>query len=371
MPWPAPLPIAGLKSKKRTVFGVQKAVLTVNDKTCEVANVTVNLQSRIFAVGEQGRAVAALLLGKEDPVSGEVSRPYDLSIAHLTPQENANTAEDHAAFIAVELAKRPQVVVIDEGISLGGETWAAAFSQILKGNEICSFQGAVIICCSSEDHIAQLSCNTRWVATGSLLRPERVCQGAKFFDDVYAVGSDASMKPLLDEVEKLHVAVWNPGKGVPDLPTRARLSGWKVAAFAALSNASSDIDINADSDSDIDSESASDERGKIKLLGYLAYETFPGLGELHIERLAVPKALRGQGYGTQIIRWACAQASTLELKSVWLYATPDVEPFYERIGFFNMGFKDDPELCPEETDEERYSWMMLDVSAQCYKHENA
>lgn len=351
MPWPAPLPLAGLKSRKRTVFGVDKAALMVDGKSCEVAKVAVNLQSRIFAVGEAGRALTAVLLGKQQLVHGDVSRPYNLTIAHLTPQNAADTAEDHVAFIADELAKRPQVVVIDEG--LGGETWAAAFSQILQGDEISSFQGAIVMCCSSENHIAQLCCNTRWVLTGSLVRTEHVCQGAKLFDDIYAADQDASMLAMREEVEKLHVAAFKPAKCVPNLPTRARMEGWKVAAFAALGS-SSESDADADSDTEACSES-----GKIKLLGYLAYRTLAGLGEFHIERLAVPEMLRGQGYGTHLIRLACAQASALGLSSVWLYATPDLDLFYERLGFINMGFKDD--FDPEEKDEERYSWMMLDV----------
>jgi len=312
-----------------------------------------------------------LLLGKLEPVSGEVLRPYDLSIVHLTPQNAADTAEDHAAFIADELAKRPQVVVIDEG--LGGESWALAFSQILESNDISSFQGAVVICCSSEEHVAQLSCSTRWVATGSLLRPEHVCQGAKVFDDVLAANLDANMLPLLDEIEKLHVAEFNPTNNPPDLPSRAQQNGWKIAALA-IPKSSSDSEANVGSDSSdtdaaSDSETASEERGRMKFLGYLAYKTIPGLGELHIERLAITKALRGHGCGTQLIRWAFARTSTLGLNSLWLYAKPDVEPFYERIGFINMGFQDD--YCPEDDDEERYSWMMLDVFPQCSEHENA
>eukprot|EP00746_Dinoflagellata_sp_MGD_P107392 gnl/MRDRNA2_/MRDRNA2_45369_c0_seq1.p1 gnl/MRDRNA2_/MRDRNA2_45369_c0~~gnl/MRDRNA2_/MRDRNA2_45369_c0_seq1.p1 ORF type:complete len:369 (+),score=79.84 gnl/MRDRNA2_/MRDRNA2_45369_c0_seq1:97-1203(+) len=362
MSWPAPLQLAGLKSKKREIFGVKEAVLKVNGNPCEVANVTVNLQSRVFAVGDAGRAVAALLLGKQQPVSGEVKRPYDLTIAHLTPQNAFSTAEDHAAFIADELAKRPQVIVIDEGIAQGGETWAAAFSEILQGTEIQSFKGAVIICCSREEHIAQVCCNTRWVATGSLLRPECVCQGVKFHDDLYAGDPDVSMLPLLRDVEELHVEAFNPAPCVPRLPIRAEESGWTVAAFTALKIASHSAGSGSDSNSEESSDADSNENNKDKLLGYLAYLAFPGLGELHIARLAVPNALRRQGYGTQLIRWACDKASALGLNSVWLYATPDVEPFYERVGFFNMGFKDDDD--PDEIDEDRYSWMMLDISAQ-------
>jgi ribosomal protein S18 acetylase RimI-like enzyme len=353
------LPIAGVKSKKREIVGVKQAELKVKGKLCEVANLTVNLQSRIFAVGDAGQAVAASLLGKQELVSGEVLRPYDLTIAHLTPQNAADSADDHAAFIASQLAKRPQVIVIDEGAAMGCESWSAAFSQILRSNEISAFQGGIIICCSSEEHVAQLSCKTRWVATGSLLRSEQVCHGAKYLDDLYAADQDASMLAVLQDVEHLHVEAFNPAPCVPPLPARAQESGWTVTAFTALKTSS-------ESDSDrsgiVDSDTASDsnDSDKVKLLGYLAYLAFPGLGELHIARLAVPKGLRRNGYGTQMIRWACEQASSLGLTSVWLYATPDVEPFYERIGFINMGFKDD--FDPEEIDEERYSWMMLDIS---------
>lgn len=172
MPWPAPLPLEGVKSRSREVFGVKKAVITVNGRPCEIAEVTINLRSRILAVGEAGRAVAALLLGQQEPTSGEVStRHKDLTIAYLTPQKTSETSEDHSAFIADALAKRPHIVVVDEGSTLGGEAWTSAVSQILH-DEIPDFQGALVICCSHEGSFAQLHCSTRWMANGTLLQAE-------------------------------------------------------------------------------------------------------------------------------------------------------------------------------------------------------
>jgi ribosomal protein S18 acetylase RimI-like enzyme len=321
-----------------------------------------------------GRAVVELLLGTK-PACDEISRHDDMIVAHLALQSISDEAKDPATSIAEALAERPQVVVIDEDITMGGDTWARAFCEILHGNEIPNFQGAIVICCNDETHMAQRHCSTRWVATGSLLRPEDVCQGAKIFDDVLATDSDTSLPPLLDEVtdlwkscfgdfEKVH---WK-GDAEPDMDTLAQEKGWKVALLA---NEKSDSDPDMALDADSTSDASSDSDSQSQLLGFLAYNTFPGIGELHILRLAVPKVHRRQGYGTQLIRWACAKTSSLGLESVWLYATPDVEDFYERVGFLNMGYMHDPSLCPEVDDSERYSWMMLDVKEQFLKHGNA
>jgi ribosomal protein S18 acetylase RimI-like enzyme len=206
-----------------------------------------------------------------------------------------------------------------------------------------------------------------------------VCQGASFFDDVRATGPDPSMVPLIDQVMDLWKTCFGDfGKadGAPDLQALVEDKGWKVVVFATeKSDSDPDRDLNAepfkvlfqteasprDAGADTDRNAQDSKR---QLLGFLAYNTLPGIDELHILRLAVPKVYRRQGYGTQLIRWACSKTSSVGLKSVWLYATPDVEDFYERVGFLNMGYMCDPSLCPEEDDSERYSWMMLDVEQQ-------
>jgi ribosomal protein S18 acetylase RimI-like enzyme len=138
-------------------------------------------------------------------------------------------------------------------------------------------------------------------------------------------------------------------------------------AFFAIEKRDSDLDKDLDAgpfseDSGTGTACDSGESGsKSQLLGFLSYQTFPGLGELHILRLAVPLVHRRKGYGTQLLRWACSKTSSLGLKSVWLFTKPKSEAFYERLGFFNMGYMSDPSLSPEKDDGERYSWMMLNV----------
>jgi GNAT superfamily N-acetyltransferase len=176
MLWPVPLPLLGVKSKKQAVFGVRKAVVLVNGKPCEVADVTVSLQSRICAVGEAGRAVAALLLGEAEPISGEVStRHASLSVAHLHPQNSFETAREYDAFIADAVAKRPHVVVVEEDVANAGQAWANAFRQITR-EDMSTFQGAIVICCSDANSLAQLYCSTRWMAIGSRLQQEDISQ---------------------------------------------------------------------------------------------------------------------------------------------------------------------------------------------------
>lgn len=329
-------------------------------------------------MGEAGRAVAALLLGTQELTSGEVFRHEDLNVVHLTPQNKSDVVESHVAFIADALAKRPQIVVVDKCSALSSDAWLHACSRILQGPDISKFQGGIVICSADDEDMAQEFCSTRWMATGLLLKAEDMNQGIKLFDDVCASNSDfrSNRAPVLDQVQELweenfgdfnDVALFLADYRKPDLLTLAEAKGWKIAVLAEEGGSAdlvSDVDpcIDVDHNSDADAKHL-DKNGTSELLGYLAYEMFPGIGELHIERLAVPKQHRRLGYATQLIRWACKRASVEGLSSVWLYAKPDVEEFYERIGFFNMGYADDPSLSLQKEDKDRYAWMMLDLRA--------
>ncbi len=60
-------------------------------------------------------------------------------------------------------------------------------------------------------------------------------------------------------------------------------------------------------------------------------------GEGHIGRLAVKKACRGSGVGTEICRFIIGHCRRLGCKRIWLNSQIQAVSFYERLGFMPVG----------------------------------
>jgi predicted N-acetyltransferase YhbS len=60
-------------------------------------------------------------------------------------------------------------------------------------------------------------------------------------------------------------------------------------------------------------------------------------GWLYTQMLAVPKSLRGQGVGTQLMRRAEAEACRRGCLQAWVDTQFGARPFYERLGYTVFG----------------------------------
>lgn len=94
--------------------------------------------------------------------------------------------------------------------------------------------------------------------------------------------------------------------------------------------------------------------GTSRLRGYICYELFPPpRAEFHIHRIAMHEGHRGRGLGQKLMRWALDKAAHMpasKCKWISLGALESAVPFYEKLGFFDMG-------CSEVDDEQ--TWMEL------------
>ena len=67
-----------------------------------------------------------------------------------------------------------------------------------------------------------------------------------------------------------------------------------------------------------------------------------------IGRIAVRKSYRGLGLGAEIIKAAEKIISERGGRTVYIHAQTRVVPFYEKQGYFPIGFSDEEEGCPHE-----------------------
>jgi len=120
--------------------------------------------------------------------------------------------------------------------------------------------------------------------------------------------------------------------------------------------------------------------GTSRLRGYICYELLPPpRAEFHIHRIAMHEGHRGRGLGQKLMGWALDKAAHMpasKCKWISLGALQSAVPFYEKLGFFDMGCSEVDEeqtwmelknvsLVPddEETDvEEEYEEMDINVS---------
>jgi len=339
--WPNPAPLEGVKSQKRAIFKVANAEVPkagnaeVPDQVggpWTIAQVAVALESRIAAIGEGSRALVDLLLSNVQENSGSVSRHASLSVAHLSPHlaGAAASMDDHAAAIAATLKVKPQIVVLEEACAQGGAGWAKMFHELIRGQAISAYRGAVIVVCSHEATFAvRRICSEQWSTSGNQVQQQETPgRQLQIIEDALKQGSvkaspdnkkqrgrkqtaGADTAGLLEQARTLSEYWFEE-----DLVEASRAEGWKLALLV---------------------DETPDESGS-NLKGFMCYhmeQTSAGK-ELQIERLAVPKPSRRRGLGSVFMRWIISEARRMpssECSALTCNALSNVVGFYETLGF--------------------------------------
>uniref|UniRef100_A0A7S1RQH9 N-acetyltransferase domain-containing protein n=1 Tax=Alexandrium catenella TaxID=2925 RepID=A0A7S1RQH9_ALECA len=325
MPWPLPAPLEGVKSRKRVIFEVAQAELAVGDGVSRISRLTLNLFSRIAAIGEAGFAVVELLLGRASLPPTKVKSTQGLGAVHLGPflAGVGATEEEHATAIVEALQSRAQIIVLDEAAVAGDAAWARVFDAIVGGKMLASFRGAVVICASDETLAVKAFCHERWIAAAGWLWQEEISTDAfEISEDVLgsSAGADASREDLLKAVDELSAECFSG-----EVVDKARESDWLLST---LTKRQPD--------------------GTQDFCGFICHRMEEKSRSLCVYRLAVSAKWRGRGFGQRLMRWLLDKAAQMpESECAWisLSALKDAIPFYERFGFCDLTCldPDDPE----------------------------
>lgn len=331
--WPVPAALEGVKSRKRPVFKLDKAEGLGTCGTRSALSISINLDSRVLAIGEAGEAVLPILFDSDRTVS---TRHASLGVARLGPHLaglNA-TPDEHKTAITEALASRPQVVVVEERLHDGGLAWADVFHGMLRSSALRSFRGAITIAAREETFLIREVCTERWSDSQQAMEThQEEITGCRFqiAQDVLAGispatllqaasapsrrrggkddGVSASSQELLWEAVSLFEHMFEE-----DLFEKVQEKGWQVSLLI---------------------ETGKDDTKHV--LGLICYEIL-GLprAELHIHRLAVQLNLRGKGYGRILMQWLIAEAARMpqsQCTRISCSAFDNVVPFYEKLGF--------------------------------------
>lgn len=323
--WPTPLPIEGVKSRKRQVFGVAQVNLELSQAVVSVTSISLSLSSRIAAIGEAGCAVAELLLDPDAPGSAKVSRHNALLVAHLGPRQLAARTADYAASITAVLERRPHVIVLDQALEARDSEWTHIFDSIVYGEDLRTFRGAVIVRVAEAEE-APGFCTECWMAAGDCLQ-QRPCP--HIIEDGLAgdAGDMALLMAADDEVLEL------TGVRAQDLAMRARKGDLSVTLLVEIGP-----------------------MGSKELLGFLCYKVAsPPRLELHIKYILVPQKHRGRGYAKCLMRWLLRRVSLMprsECSCITLCALDEAEPLFDHFGFVDMSHR--------ELDDYDQKWMVLE-----------
>jgi len=300
-------------------------------KTLRASDLTVALESRIAALGEAGRTVAALLLDEQLPASGAVWRHPALKVALLGPRlaGPSGSPGEHAAAVSAVLKARPQVVVLEEAPGQAGGAWAKAFGALLRSDALRSFKGAVVVCALEETFALRAACSERWALVDGALRQEPLHgRGLEVIED--ALGTGLGPRPGPDVAAGSRRRARRPGRSEEgalleearslsefcfeeDLPRQASAESWTVTLLVE----------------------AADGGGSLR--ASLCHRWLPPpRAELRVERLAVPPKHRGHGYAKELMRWLFSEAARMprsECERITCSAFEHVVPFYRSLGF--------------------------------------
>mmetsp|Transcript_68454 Transcript_68454/g.123356 ORF Transcript_68454/g.123356 Transcript_68454/m.123356 type:complete len:391 (-) Transcript_68454:179-1351(-) len=357
--WPGPASLEGVKSRKRAVFELLKdTVLQVDGgKCCALeGRVSLSLESRVLVTGAAGRAIAAVLLEQAGVSSAPPVRHRQLGVAHLGPQLQS------AADIAEVLSGRPQVVILDEGAGeADGSAWPALFGELLQGSAIRSFQGAVVVCLSSEgsaqEQTARDLCSVCWSATNGHLLTEEVAKAPAlivperaeptFVDELCAASaSNPDYASLLSQVTALAADCFDDFEdGEPTIEAAAKRLGWTVVALVSTNSI-----------------------GKSQLLAYGTYCQESRLGGLYLARVAVPQEHRRKGYASQLVSWMVARLQDSSSKSLWVHAKPLLQIVASKLGFSYLDPACEAKLAMP-VDQRESAWMALRLEPEEAAHE--
>lgn len=366
VPWLTPLPLEGVKSRKRAVFDVPKAYL--KNKTKQSANtfsgLKLALESRIAVVGDKLGCITDLLLGASELVSGTLSRHDGLSVLHLGPQlldTVGQSAAEYLAASAAALEKRPQVVILDEADGVENEAWHQAFHYLLDHHRMQEFRGALVICVAEETPAIRRICTHRWTGACEWFWQEFIEEdsGLEFSEDVLNM---PGQEVLIQEVRDL---AWQK-PFVEDIIEKAKANDWNVTVLTKSSSLGAEKAVLQDSvqhdlccpsseeQSGAGAMNTDQSKGQRSLAGFICYTIRDGT--FIIARLAVVEPLRSSGYGRRMLRFALEKAAQMQHSEVaWIgvSALDTAVPFYERFGFMDMTADD------IECDEHFQTWMEM------------
>jgi GNAT superfamily N-acetyltransferase len=332
--WPAPAALEGVKSRKRPIFKVEKAVGLGKCGTRSASSISINLDSRVLALGDGGEAVLPLLL---DPKSVVPTRHASLGVARLGPHlaGAAASADEHKVAVSEALASRPQIVVLEERLPDGGVAWVDVFHGLLRSAALRSFRGAVIVVAREETFLLREVCTERWADGQQVMEThQEAITGCnlQISQDALANTSPSALLEVASPSSRKRGGRGGDGSEGPgemlweavslfelmfeeDLLEKVKTEGWKVSFL---------IQTSAD--------------GYTKhLLGLICYSLASSLrAELHVDRIAVQMSLRGRGFGRILMQWIIEEAArmpTSRCACISCSALDNVVPFYQRVGF--------------------------------------
>lgn len=339
--WQPPLELAGVKSRKRSIFEVAFGSLEVEEEVSGInrlCGLKLTLESRVCALGAPGRRAVELLLGQRKLKSGKVKRHENLHVVHLGPHlAAADSVEEHLASCAAALATRPQVVVLESRSSCAAEdAWAAAFDELL-GEALQSFRGALVVAVDDEcpKLLSQLHGFQCWSGKAGWVWQQPTSSRPELLEDLFAseVGNEPDPE-LLQDIKTLGEAAFFGENSVE----KARDRGWTLAALVEP----------------VDQQQTAPSQTRRRLCGFMCYNVRKS--EFHIARIAVVPQDRGRGHGKLLMQWVLEKAAALpRSQCAWisLSSLDEAVPFYEQFGFTDM-------TCDDVDDDEHFqTWMEL------------
>lgn len=365
-------------------------------------DVTLLLGSRTLAIGEEGRALANLLLEATKDAADESKKENgslgtdpslsmylhkEIEVLHIGPHllpprkeeplcrsEEERLAMEKVASVFRE-SSRAQVVVLEETspTSLATPAWARVFKKLLVGEGIQSYKGAVVICIAANDekrktallsgNYEKLGCKAaawnyeRW-ALG--LKTPQLCQEPVQLPRISLAEITCAelLRPqnpyasLVEPVRKLFLRSLR-GETFDDFASRsfqnketwARIVDWRLWLL-------------------FERKGKEGEKEELGLCGFLIAGLYPGgsgssrnTAKMRIERVAVLEDCRGLGYGERLseacLEWTrrLSEPRRPALVSVDAFDEADigVVPFYEKLGFRlkteNEDQEEEEEMC--------------------------
>eukprot|EP00747_Dinoflagellata_sp_TGD_P166450 gnl/TRDRNA2_/TRDRNA2_189245_c0_seq1.p1 gnl/TRDRNA2_/TRDRNA2_189245_c0~~gnl/TRDRNA2_/TRDRNA2_189245_c0_seq1.p1 ORF type:complete len:366 (-),score=65.34 gnl/TRDRNA2_/TRDRNA2_189245_c0_seq1:104-1201(-) len=337
--WPAPAPLAGVKSRKRAIFEVETGEIAIGNDSKRVSRITgvkLTLDSRIAAIGQEGQALVQLLLGERQLAQGKALRHDDLAVAHLGPHLagcQGASVDELATAVAAALQARPQVIVLSESAAVGDDAWSRTFAELTcDSGPLDAFNGAVVLCVDEETPEARRICSKRWAGEAGWLWQEEIrpAHNVKIVENALAPESGLVGLPeweeVFQEVRELEDAEFSESCAF-------KFESWQTTLLTEVDPSS----------------------GVPQLCGFICLLVKPSEAEVRITRLAVLKNYRKCGYGEMLMRWALVKAAKMPLSECgWIstYAIDNVVPFYERFGFMDM-------TCDDVDDENHHQTFMM------------
>lgn len=337
--WPVPLPLEGVKSRKKKIFNLTAAELPLGDNTLipVEGDVSLTLSSRVCAIGEAGRSVVtATLLGDADPE--KANHHKNLGMLHLGPHLLAEirpeqTAEDFVGTVSALLgSSRAHVIILEQAKNKSldmdtqeeeaNEAWARIFGRLLRGKGFQSYKGAVVVLTTEETRAIKQVCSDLWgIGPDGKLRQEPIVLGTELeivtdaMEALYAEGNEISL--LLEEMKQLTRQAFNEDF------EEYRINKPQCVLTLLIERCG-----------------VEGAEKSLHLCGYMLHEHFlPPRAEFKIDRVGVFEALRGLRYGDLLVKSGVAQAAQLpESECAWLTlkAYQCLVPWYEQFGFTDM-----------------------------------